>query len=103
MQVGLHHVYKSFGQQRRVVKAFRAEEPQAEVVRGFGEGDVDVVENFYVVGEEADRLQDDGGMARGSEVGKGIFDSGANPGASGNALALEGEEPGFEAGEFAGG
>ncbi len=42
-------------------------------------------------------------MARRGDGGEGIFDGGTDPGASRNALALEGEEPFFQSGKLAGG
>ena len=60
---------------------------------GFGEGYVDVVEDFDVVAEEADGLHDDAGVAFVPDGFEGVFDGGADPGASADALALEGEVP----------
>ena len=98
VQVGLHDVEESFGQQRRVVEAGGAVEAEAEGAGALGEGDVDVVEDLDVVREEADGLEDDCGVAFGGDGGEGVFDGGADPGATGDALALEGEEPFFQVG-----
>ena len=57
------------------------------------EVDVDVVEDFDVVAEEADGLEDDGFVAGFGEGLEGVFDGGADPGGAGDALGLEGEEP----------
>ena len=40
------------------------------------------------------------GVAFVADGGERVFDGGADPGAAGDALALEGEEPGFEVGEL---
>ena len=76
-----------------VVQAFGAVEFHAEVGGGFVEGYVDVVEDFYVVAEEADGLHDDAFVAGGGEGFECVFYGGADPGSAGDALALEGEEP----------
>ena len=94
---------EGLGEERGVVEAFGAEEAQAEGARALGEGDVDVVEDLDVVAEETDGLEDDSGVAFGANGLERVFDSGADPGASGDALALEGEEPFFQVGEAAGG
>ena len=103
LSVGEDDAEEGFGQQRGAVEAFGAEEAEAEGARGGGEGDVDVVEDLDVVREEADGLEDECGVAFVADGGEGVFDGGADPGASGDALALEGEEPFFEVGELAGG
>ena len=61
----------------------------------FFEGYVDVVEDFNVVAEEADRLHDYACVAFVFDGFEGVFYSGADPGAAADALALEGEEPVF--------
>src|SRR5580658_1200404 len=76
-----------------IVEALRTEEGHAEVGGEVAEADVDVVEDLDVVAEEADGLDDDGFVAGGGEGGEGVFDGGADPGGSGDALGLEGEEP----------
>ena len=53
-----------------------------------------------MVAEEADGLEDDSGVAFVADGGERVFDGGADPRAAGDALALEGEEPGFEAREL---
>jgi len=103
VQVGLHDVEEGFGQQRGIVEAGRSEEAEAEGACALGEGDVDVVEDFDVVREEADGLEDDCGVSFGANGGEGVLHGGADPGAPGDALALEGEEPLFQVGETAGG
>ena len=60
---------------------------------GFGEGYVDVVEDFYVVAEEAYGLHDYAGVAFVFDGFEGVFYGGADPWASAHALALEGEVP----------
>jgi hypothetical protein len=94
---------EGLGEERGVVEALGAKEAEAERAGALGEGDVDVVENLDVVGEEADGLEDDRGMAFGANGGEGVFHGGTDPGATGDALALEGEEPIFQIGETAGG
>ena len=75
------------------VEAFGAGELHAEG-GGLGfEVDVDVVEDLYVVAEEADGLEDDGFVAGFGEGLEGVRDGGADPGGAGDALGLEGEEP----------
>ena len=56
-----------------------------------------------MVAEEADGLEDDCGVAFVAEGGESVLDGGADPGTAGDALALEGEKPGFERRELAGG
>jgi len=46
-----------------------------------------------VVAEEADGLQDDRFMSFGGEGFQGVFDGGADPGSSGDALGLKGKVP----------
>ncbi len=94
---------EGLGEEWGVVEALGTEEAKSEGARCGGEGDVNVVEDLDVVAEEADGLEDDGGMAFSGDGGEGLLDGGTDPGASGNALALEGEEPGFQGGELAGG
>ncbi len=94
---------EGLGEERGVVEALGAVEAEAERAGGGGEGDVDVVENFDVVAEEADGLEDDRGMAFGANGGESVFHGGADPGAPGDALALKGEEPFFQIRETAGG
>jgi hypothetical protein len=48
-QIADNDVEEGFGEEWRVVEAFGAEEAEAESARGFGEGDVDIVEDFDVV------------------------------------------------------
>ena len=87
----------------RIVETLGAPELEAEFAGGLGEGDVDVVEDLDVVAEEADGLEDYADVALVAEGGERFFDGGADPGAAGDALALEGEEPGFEGRKLAGG
>jgi len=101
LSVGEDDAEEGFGQQRGAVEAFGAEEAEAEGARALGEGDVDVVEDLDVVTEEADGLEDECGVAFGADGGEGVFDGGADPGAPGDALALEGEEPFLKMGELA--
>ena len=63
------YVEEGFGEEWGVVEGLGAVEAEAEFCGGFGEGDVDVVEDFDVVAEEADGLQDDAGMAFGGDAG----------------------------------
>ena len=56
-----------------------------------------------MVREEADGLEDECGVALVANGLERVFDGGADPGAPGDALALEGEEPFFQVGETAGG
>ena len=101
--MGLHDVEESFGQQRGVVEAGGAVEAEAEGAGALGEGDVDVIEDLDVIREKADGLEDDCGVSFGGDGGEGVFHGGADPGATGDALALEGEEPFFQVGEAVGG
>ncbi len=78
---------------RRVVKAGGAGELHTEVGGLLFEVDVDVVEDFYVIAEEAYGLEDDGFVAGCSEGGEGVGNGGADPGGAGDALGLEGEVP----------
>jgi hypothetical protein len=96
-------VEEGLGEERGVVEAGRSVEAEAEGAGALGEGDVDVVEDFDVVREKADGLEDDCGVAFGGDGGEGVFHGGADPGAPGDTLALEGEEPFFQVGETAGG
>ena len=76
-----------------VVEAFGAGELHAEGGGLLLEVDVDVVEDLDVVAEEADGLEDDRFVAGVGEELEGVGDGGADPGGSGDALRLEGEEP----------
>ncbi len=89
---------EGFGEEWGVVEGLGAVEAEAEGTGGFGEGDVDVVEDFDMVAEETNGLEDDAGVAFGGEGGEGVFYGGADPGAAGDALALKGEEPLLEDG-----
>src|ERR1017187_3675148 len=80
-------------EQRRVVEAFGTVEAQAERAGGLSERDVDVVEDLDVVAEKADGLQDDSGVAFVANRLQRVLNRGADPRASGDSLALEGEEP----------
>ena len=53
-----------------------------------------------MVTEEADGLQDDPGVTFVAHGFQGVFDGRADPWASGDTLALEGEEPSLEIGKF---
>jgi hypothetical protein len=88
-------------EQGGVVEGFGAVEAKAEGAGGFGEGDVDVVEDFDVVAEEADGLKHDAGVAFVADGGESVLNGGTDPRASGDALTLEGEEPSLEVGELA--
>jgi hypothetical protein len=77
----------------RAIEAFGSPELEAEVGGGLAEGDVDVVEDLDVVAEKADRLHDHADVTFGLEGFEGVFDGGADPGGTGDALALEGEDP----------
>jgi hypothetical protein len=57
------------------------------------EGDVDVVENLDVIADEADGLNHNPGVAFGSDGFQRVFNGGADPGATTDTLALEGEVP----------
>jgi len=92
---------QGFGEEVGVVEGFGAVEAEPEGAGSFGESDVDVVENFDVIAEEADGLEDDGGVALVADGGQGVLDGGTDPWSAGDTLALEGEEPGFEFGELA--
>jgi len=72
----LQDVLEGVDEGGRVVKGLGAEELEAQVGGGFFEGYVDVVEDFYVVAEEADGLDHDGFVAFGGEGFEGVFDCG---------------------------
>ena len=56
-----------------------------------------------MVAEEADGLEDDSSVAFVADGFERVLDGRADPGAAGDALALEGEEPGLQFGKLAGG
>ena len=91
------NVRQCFGEYGRVIEALRTEQAKAEVGGGLGEGDVDVVEDFDVVAEEADGLEDDALVTFVADGGESLLDGGTDPGATCDALALEGEEPSVQA------
>src|ERR1035437_7063083 len=86
-------------EQRRVVEAFGTVEAQAERAGGLSERDVDVVEDLDVVAEKTDGLQDDSRVAFVANCLQRVLDRGADPRASGDSLALEGEEPSGQRGK----
>ena len=81
---------ESLREQRRVVEGLGAVEAKAEIAGGFGEGDVDVVEDLDMVAEEADGLEDDSGMAFVADGGKRVLDGGTDPRAAGEVPSTKG-------------
>src|ERR1017187_3042753 len=88
-----NYVDQGLGEEWRVVQGFGTVEAQAERAGGLSERDVDVVENLDIVAEKADGLQNDSRVAFVTNCLQRVLDRGADPRASGDSLALEGEEP----------
>src|SRR6185437_16604321 len=88
-------VGKCPGEGRRGIQRFRALEANTLLARIVTKCDVDVVEDFHVIADEANGLQNQRFCAVGGEAVDGFLDGGTYPGASASALALEGKLPGW--------
>ncbi len=86
-------ILESRGQQRRIVERLRANDVEADWSREVAKADIDVIKDLDVVAEEPDGLDHDRGVAFLAKRGEGVLDRRADPGATGHALALEGEKP----------
>lgn len=82
-----------FGEGWRGIEGFGAFEPDAELGGVVAEGNVDVVEDFDVVAEEADGIEDKGFDALGGDGIEHALDSGTDPGTAAGPLTLKGKPP----------